>query len=105
LRRHRAGFHLVAGRREFVAARRCFKMVAASIACHTGSKPARPVQRNRCDGGFLELWAARWMHNRARMNVTSFLVKDLLPSWPDGARWFWDTLVDADFAQNKLRWQ
>ncbi len=45
------------------------------------------------------------MHNRVRMIVASFLVKDLLLSWTEGARWFWDTLVDADLAQNTLGWQ
>ena len=45
------------------------------------------------------------MHNRARMVVASFLVKDLLISWSAGARWFWDTLVDADLASNTLGWQ
>jgi deoxyribodipyrimidine photo-lyase len=52
-----------------------------------------------------ELWTTGWMHNRVRMIVASFLVKDLLVSWHDGARWFWDTLVDADLAQNTLGWQ
>ena len=45
------------------------------------------------------------MHNRVRMIVASFLVKDLLLSWEQGAAWFWDTLVDADLAQNTLGWQ
>ena len=45
------------------------------------------------------------MHNRVRMIVASFLVKDLLIGWQEGARWFWDTLVDADLAQNTLGWQ
>lgn len=45
------------------------------------------------------------MHNRARMVVASFLTKDLLIPWQDGARWFWDTLVDADLANNTLGWQ
>jgi deoxyribodipyrimidine photo-lyase len=45
------------------------------------------------------------MHNRARMAAGSFLVKHLLLPWRDGARWFWDTLVDADLAQNTLGWQ
>jgi len=45
------------------------------------------------------------MHNRVRMIVASFLVKDLLIPWQDGARWFWDTLVDADLSQNTLGWQ
>lgn len=57
------------------------------------------------DAGMRELWATGWMHNRARMIVASFLVKDLLVSWQEGARWFWDTLVDADLANNTLGWQ
>jgi deoxyribodipyrimidine photo-lyase len=57
------------------------------------------------DAGMRELWATGWMHNRVRMIVASFLVKDLLISWQEGARWFWDTLVDADLAQNTLGWQ
>jgi len=57
------------------------------------------------DAGMRELWATGWMHNRVRMIVASFLVKDLLQSWQEGARWFWDTLVDADLAQNTLGWQ
>jgi len=57
------------------------------------------------DAGMRELWATGWMHNRVRMIVASFLVKDLLMDWCEGARWFWDTLVDADLAQNTLGWQ
>jgi deoxyribodipyrimidine photo-lyase len=57
------------------------------------------------DAGMRELWATGWMHNRVRMITASFLVKDLLISWHIGARWFWDTLVDADVAQNTLGWQ
>ncbi len=57
------------------------------------------------DAGLRELWATGWMHNRVRMIVASFLVKDLLLDWQVGARWFWDTLVDADLAQNTLGWQ
>lgn len=52
-----------------------------------------------------ELRASGWMHNRARMVAGSFLVKDLLLPWQEGARWFWDTLVDADLANNTLGWQ
>lgn len=52
-----------------------------------------------------ELWATGWMHNRARLVVASFLVKHLLVPWQDGARWFLDTLVDADLANNTLGWQ
>lgn len=57
------------------------------------------------DAGMRELWTTGWMHNRVRMIVASFLVKDLLLSWREGAAWFWDTLVDADLAQNTLGWQ
>ncbi|MCC6953307.1 MAG: deoxyribodipyrimidine photo-lyase [Deltaproteobacteria bacterium] len=57
------------------------------------------------DAGMRQLWRTGWMHNRVRMIVASFLVKDLLVSWQDGARWFWDTLVDADLASNTLGWQ
>ncbi|HEY5914606.1 MAG TPA: deoxyribodipyrimidine photo-lyase, partial [Verrucomicrobiae bacterium] len=57
------------------------------------------------DAGMRELWATGWMHNRVRMIVASFLVKDLLISWQNGARWFWSTLVDADLANNTLGWQ
>ena len=57
------------------------------------------------DAGMRELWATGWMHNRVRMVVGSFLVKDLLLPWQAGAKWFWDTLVDADLANNTLGWQ
>jgi deoxyribodipyrimidine photo-lyase len=57
------------------------------------------------DAGMRELWSTGWMHNRVRMIVASFLVKDLLISWQEGAAWFWDTLVDADAANNTLGWQ
>jgi len=57
------------------------------------------------DAGMRELWHTGWMHNRVRMLVGSFLVKDLLLPWQAGARWFWDTLVDADLANNTLGWQ
>lgn len=57
------------------------------------------------DAGLRELWHTGWMHNRVRMIAASFLVKDLLVNWTEGARWFWDTLVDADLASNTLGWQ
>ena len=57
------------------------------------------------DAGMRQLWATGWMHNRVRMVAGSFLVKHLLLPWQAGARWFWDTLVDADLAQNTLGWQ
>ena len=57
------------------------------------------------DAGMRQLWATGWMHNRVRMVVASFLVKHLLLDWRQGAAWFWDTLVDADLANNTLGWQ
>lgn len=57
------------------------------------------------DAGMRELWATGWMHNRVRMVVASFLIKDLRIHWREGAAWFWDTLVDADLANNTLGWQ
>ena len=57
------------------------------------------------DAGMRQLWQIGWMHNRVRMIVASFLVKDLLIPWQLGAKWFWDTLIDADLANNTLGWQ
>ena len=57
------------------------------------------------DAGMRQLWATGWMHNRVRMIVASFLVKDLLIPWQHGADWFLDTLVDADLANNSASWQ
>ena len=57
------------------------------------------------DAGMRELWRTGWMHNRVRMVVASFLVKDLLLAWQLGEAWFWDTLVDADLANNAASWQ
>lgn len=57
------------------------------------------------DAGMRELWATGFMHNRVRMIAASFLVKHLLIPWQNGARWFWDTLVDADLANNSAGWQ
>jgi len=57
------------------------------------------------DAGMRQLWHQGWMHNRIRMVVASFLTKNLRLHWLVGARWFWDTLVDADLASNTLGWQ
>jgi deoxyribodipyrimidine photo-lyase len=57
------------------------------------------------DAGMRELWHTGWMHNRVRMNVASLLVKNMLIPWQVGERWFWDTLVDADLANNLQGWQ
>ena len=75
-----------------------------------GGKKLRAWQRGRTgypivDAGMRQLWHTGWMHNRVRMIAASFLVKHLRLSWTHGARWFWDTLVDADLASNTLGWQ
>jgi deoxyribodipyrimidine photo-lyase len=57
------------------------------------------------DAGMRQLWATGWMHNRVRMVVASFLTKQMRITWNEGAYWFWDTLVDADLANNTLGWQ
>lgn len=57
------------------------------------------------DAGMRQLWETGWMHNRVRMIVASFLTKDLLIHWKKGARYFWDTLVDANLANNTMGWQ
>jgi deoxyribodipyrimidine photo-lyase len=57
------------------------------------------------DAGMRELWQTGWMHNRVRMVVASFLVKHLMIDWRQGEEWFWDTLVDADAANNSASWQ
>jgi deoxyribodipyrimidine photo-lyase len=57
------------------------------------------------DAGMRELWQTGYMHNRVRMIVGSFLVKNLLLHWHHGEDWFWDTLLDADLANNSASWQ
>jgi len=57
------------------------------------------------DAGMRELWHTGWMHNRVRMIAASLLTKNLLIPWQEGARWFWDTLLDADLANNSFGWQ
>ena len=57
------------------------------------------------DAGMRELWQTGYMHNRVRMVVGSFLVKNLMHHWRDGARWFWDCLLDADLPNNTCSWQ
>lgn len=57
------------------------------------------------DAGMRQLWATGWMHNRVRMITASFLIKHLLIDWREGERWFWDTLVDADYGNNSVNWQ
>ncbi len=57
------------------------------------------------DAGMRQLWRTGWMHNRVRMITASFLIKHLLIDWRRGEQWFWDTLVDADYASNASNWQ
>jgi deoxyribodipyrimidine photo-lyase len=57
------------------------------------------------DAGMRQLWETGWMHNRVRMVVASFLTKHLRIHWQHGETWFWDTLVDADYANNPANWQ
>lgn len=73
---------------------------AALIAWQTG-RTGYPI----VDAGMRQLWQTGWMHNRVRMVVASFLTKHLRIHWRQGADWFWDTLVDADLANNTAGWQ
>ncbi|MFP4312736.1 MAG: cryptochrome/photolyase family protein [Alphaproteobacteria bacterium] len=57
------------------------------------------------DAGMRQLWQTGWMHNRVRMIVGSFLIKNMLIHWQEGHKWFWDCLVDADYANNGASWQ
>ena len=57
------------------------------------------------DAGMRELWRTGYMHNRVRMVVASFLVKNLLQDWRKGEQWFWNSLLDADLANNAASWQ
>ncbi|MBK8914257.1 MAG: deoxyribodipyrimidine photo-lyase [Phycisphaerales bacterium] len=82
----------------------------AQFPWQSNAAALRAWQRGRTgfplvDAGMRQLWHTGWMHNRVRMVAASFLVKDLRIHWLEGARWFWDTLVDADLANNTLGWQ
>ncbi len=77
---------------------------------HDDAEALRRWQRGQTgypivDAGMRELWQTGWMHNRVRMIVASFLVKHLSQHWRQGEAWFWDTLVDADLANNATSWQ
>ena len=78
-----------------------WKTDARSLHAWTQGKTGYPL----VDAGMRELWHTGWMHNRVRMVAASFLVKHLLTGWQEGAAWFWDTLVDANLANNTLGWQ
>jgi deoxyribodipyrimidine photo-lyase len=75
--------------------------VAADIAAWQQGRTGYPI----VDAGMRQLWATGWMHNRVRMIAASFLIKHLLVDWRIGEQWFWDTLVDADYASNAANWQ
>ncbi|AWJ84984.1 deoxyribodipyrimidine photolyase [Azospirillum sp. TSH58] len=82
----------------------------ARFPWRTDKAGLRAWQRGRTgypivDAGMRQLWQTGWMHNRVRMIVGSFLIKDLLIPWQEGEAWFWDTLVDADIANNAGNWQ
>lgn len=84
--------------------------VFAAFPWAKGKAALRAWQQGRTgypivDAGMRELWHTGWMHNRVRMIVASFLVKHLLLPWRAGEDWFWDTLVDADLANNAANWQ
>jgi len=74
---------------------------AADLAAWRRGRTGIPI----VDAGMRQLWHTGWMHNRVRMIVASLLTKNLLIPWQEGARWFWDTLVDASLPQNSLGWQ
>ncbi|TPE59852.1 deoxyribodipyrimidine photo-lyase [Sandaracinobacter neustonicus] len=80
------------------------------VSSGEGRALLRAWQRGRTgyplvDAGMRQLWASGWMHNRVRMVAASFLVKHLMIDWREGERWFWDTLLDADLANNAMGWQ
>ena len=74
---------------------------AASLKAWQQGRTGYPL----VDAGLRELWQTGWMHNRVRMVVASFLAKHLMIDWREGERWFWDTLLDADLANNAMGWQ
>jgi deoxyribodipyrimidine photo-lyase len=74
---------------------------AETLAAWTGARTGYPI----VDAGLRQLWTTGWMHNRVRLIAASFLVKHLLLDWREGEAWFWDTLVDADPANNPASWQ
>ncbi|MBX9729351.1 MAG: DNA photolyase family protein, partial [Sphingopyxis sp.] len=75
--------------------------VAADIGAWHQGRTGYPI----VDAGMRQLWTTGWMHNRVRMIAASFLIKHLLVDWRVGEQWFWDTLVDADYASNAANWQ
>ncbi len=96
----------------FPASARDSVQAASSSAFPSGKTPPRSQAWQKgqtgypiVDAGMRQLWQTGWMHNRVRMIVASFLIKHLLLPWQAGEAWFWDTLVDADLANNAASWQ
>lgn len=77
------------------------KAADRDFAAWTKGRTGYPI----VDAGMRQLWTTGWMHNRVRMIAASFLIKHLLIDWRRGERWFWDTLVDADYGNNSVNWQ
>ncbi len=78
-----------------------WRRAPGDLSTWTAGRTGYPV----VDAGMRQLWRTGWMHNRVRLITASFLVKHLLIDWREGERWFWDTLVDADEANNAANWQ
>ncbi len=74
---------------------------AQHVSAWQNGKTGYPI----IDAGMRELWQTGYMHNRVRMIVASFLIKNLMIPWQDGEAWFWDCLFDADLANNSASWQ
>ena len=74
---------------------------ASALAAWQRGRTGIPI----VDAGMRQLWETGWMHNRVRMIAASVLIKHLLIPWQAGEAWFWDTLVDADLANNAASWQ
>ena len=77
------------------------KAADADLAAWREGRTGYPI----VDAGMRQLWTSGWMHNRVRMITASFLIKHLLIDWREGERWFWDCLVDGDYASNAVNWQ
>ena len=96
---HRPNLHRESFRPEFEAFE--WRSASAALQAWQRGQTGYPI----VDAGMRELWQTGWMHNRVRMIAASFLTKDLLIDWRNGEEWFWDTLVDADAANNPANWQ
>ncbi len=89
------------GRDDFRVCWRSGQAADADFEAWTRGQTGYPI----VDAGMRQLWTTGWMHNRVRMIAGSFLIKHLLIDWRRGERWFWDTLLDADYSNNSQNWQ